>query len=147
MVPTDVTVGALPGGGTGAVEGTVRVHTGGAIHTRNVQTLIHIYKYSQNILSTTTHCLQCPCNIVSISNFHSILQFIFFSWAKEFYMYLFRTGVRPSLVCKYMNLLQASHDRLRCFHKETGCKYWCLAKVRTKSNPVYLQPYFDKTLI
>lgn len=44
LVPTDVTVGALPGGGTGAVEGTVRVHTGGAILTRNVQTLVHIYK-------------------------------------------------------------------------------------------------------
>lgn len=78
LVPTDVTVGALPGGGTGAVEGTVRVHTGSAILTRNVQTLVHIYKYSQHILNTTTHCIQCPCNIVSISNFLSILQFIFF---------------------------------------------------------------------
>lgn len=50
LVPTDVTVGALPGGGTGAVEGAVRVHTGGAILTRNVQTLVYVYKYLQIIL-------------------------------------------------------------------------------------------------
>lgn len=50
LVPTDVTVGALPGGGTGAVEGTVRVHTGSAILTRNVQTLVYVYKYLQLIL-------------------------------------------------------------------------------------------------
>lgn len=50
LVPTDVTVGPFPGGGTGAVEGSVSVHTGSAILTRNAQTLIHVYKYSQHIL-------------------------------------------------------------------------------------------------
>lgn len=39
---TDVTVGSLPGGGTGAVEGSVSVHTSSAVLTRKVQTLVHV---------------------------------------------------------------------------------------------------------
>lgn len=46
----DVTVGSLPGGGTGAVEGSVSVHTSSAVLTWKVQTLVHVYKYSQHMI-------------------------------------------------------------------------------------------------
>lgn len=143
----DVTVGSLPGGGTGAVEGSVSVHTSSAVLTRKVQTLVHVYKYSQHILKIEQNQNALPT--MSMQYYFNFLFSFYFSFffleLLNICMYLFRTGAPPSLVCKYTSLLLAFRDRLRCFHKGTGCKYWCLAKVRIKGyTRVFLTKFWQE---
>lgn len=122
----DVTVGSLPGGGTGAVEGSVSVHTSSAVLTWKVQTLVHVYKYSQHMILKIEQNQNALPTMSMQYYFNFLFSFyfsIFFLELLNICMYLFRTGAPPSLVCKYTSLLLAFRDRLRCFHKGTGCKY------------------------
>lgn len=90
---TDVTVGSLPGGGTGAVEGSVSVHTSSAVLTRKVQTLVHVYKYSKHILK-----IEQKQNALPIMSMQYYFNFLF-----SFYFSIFFLNCWIS-VCTYFAL-------------------------------------------